>query len=176
MKKYLLIFCMIIGITLSGCASTGDVVISETSKAETIGNVSFNVPDNWERKDVGDTTYFYTPNGDTLCYSVDTFVTDFDDVTEEYMQGIADALKNNATSVEIIENNTPYMSIDDNYDDVFYCRQIKYNSNRKDYIMGIYALQKNNKLYQFLMTAQGNDYVYDDAIIAVTLSSLEVEE
>lgn len=153
-----------------------EVEISEMSRKETVENVSFNVPDNWTRKDTNGTTYFYTPDGDSLYYCSTFFDVDFVDVEESYMQGITYALKKTVTSVEVIEEEHPHFYIDGDYNNMFFRRHIKFTDNKNDYVMTVYVTQKGDNIYQFLMTAQGDEAVYDDAIMGLVLETFKVNE
>lgn len=184
MKKVLVTVCVTLLFVLCGCgtghndALSSDNIESEFSQSstrQTVENVSFDIPDNWERKDVGETTYFYTPNGASLCYCSASLDVDFIDVEEAYMQGLADTLIENADSVEVIEEDRPYFCIDGDYNNMFFRGHIKYTADKIDYVMTVYVTQKDDNIYQFAMTAQGNEYVYDDAVEALILRTIEIE-
>lgn len=144
-----------------------DYIKSSKTKTETIDDVTFEIPENWNRTDKENNHYFYTPNGDMFYYIKSKWDTlAFDTLFDEFVTGFCGSFD----SAEVLSKENKNIN---NLN--FYFARIKHILDDENYIIEMYVLPQHNNLYQFVISSKGADLKYANEITNI-LNSLKIDQ
>lgn len=187
MNKQMRFFVIVLGIMLTFCGCGDAQKANETTSnfnqekvnelnelnnndnvKESINDISFSIPSEWQKKENNGKYYYYTPNSDFLYYTFqDDNENEFDDT---YFDNFIDGVKDSVDGFVLISKGQQQIN-NRNY----YNFRFSDTINNTPHTSEVYILPIKNKFHQFLMMSSGTEFKYSNKLVEI-LSSIEINE